>query len=225
MRTGMAETGRISRANLSQQIYVSIREDLINGRYEPGRRLRIAELSDELGVSITPVREAIFRLVSAGALVMRASTSVHVRTLKVDELGQIRLMRHLLEGEAAFHAAERIGGNRLARLARLQEDFSAAAGSDPVRASSLNREFHFGLVEASDMPLFADAVENLWMLIGPLLRLFHENVPRRDLTSSHHKHYDVLAALREGNGDKARRAIQADIAWGKLMEDWLDARS
>ena len=101
----MAETGRISRANLSQQIYVSIREDLINGRYEPGRRLRSAELSDELGVSITPVREAIFRLVSGGALVMQASTSVHVRTLKVDELGQIRLMRHLLEGEAAFHVS------------------------------------------------------------------------------------------------------------------------
>lgn len=217
----MVETGRISRANLSQQIYVSIREDLINGRYEPGRRLRITELSDEIGVSMTPVREAIFRLVSGGALVMQAATSVHVRMLKVDELNQIRLMRSLLEGEAAFHAAKRIGSDRLARLECLQEDFAAAAGDDPVKASTLNREFHFSLVEASDMPLFVDAVENLWTLIGPLLRLFHENVPTRILTSNSHKHYDVLAALREGNGDQARRAIQADIAWGKVMEEWL----
>lgn len=77
---------KIAKGNLSEQVYETIRASLMDGRYEPGERLTIASLAEQLGVSITPVREAIFRLVTERALEMRAATSIHVRRLTADEL-------------------------------------------------------------------------------------------------------------------------------------------
>ena len=68
----------ISNANLSDQVYGSVRNALVEGRYEPGQRITIARLAKELGVSGTPVREAIFRLVTERALEMKAATEIRV---------------------------------------------------------------------------------------------------------------------------------------------------
>ncbi|MFB2551932.1 GntR family transcriptional regulator [Ensifer soli] len=221
----MGTLGKIDRGNLSSQVYDAIRNSLMDGRYPPGDRLRISALADELGVSITPVREAIFRLVSEHALEMTAATAIRVRDLKAAEVAEIQTIRHHLEGEAALQAAARITPPDLQALETLQEDFRLAAASDPQQAALLNRQFHFQLVAAARMPLIFATVENMWTLLGPLLRLFHMTVPARDLASERHKHYDVLAALRARDGDGARAAIQADIGWGRLMVEWMEERS
>jgi DNA-binding GntR family transcriptional regulator len=217
----MGSLDKIDKGNLSQQVYNVIRNTLMDGKYEPGERLRIATLADELGVSLTPVREAIFRLTSEHALEMKAATAIHVRNLTSGEVREIQTIRHLLEGEAAMHAAENITPQALADLEDLQERFRLAAATDPQQASLLNRQFHFGLVAAARMPLIFATVENMWTLLGPLLRIFHMTVPVRELTSGDHKHYDVLRALAARDGAAAREAIQADIGWGALMVQWL----
>ncbi|MNF17526.1 hypothetical protein D3C80_2210820 [compost metagenome] len=53
---------------------------------------------------------------------------------------------------------------------------------------------------------------------------FHAEVPKRELASSKHKHFEVLEALRNRDSDKARDAMQADIAWGELMIEWLEQK-
>lgn len=217
----MGNLEKIDKGNLSQQVYNAIRDSLMDGRYEPGDRLRISALADELGVSITPVREAIFRLVSDHALEMTAATAIHVRNLTPDEVREIQIIRHLLEGEAASYAAANVTPQELADLEALQERFRVAAASDPQQAALLNRQFHFGLVAAARMPLIFATVENMWTLLGPLLRIFHMTVPVRELTSEDHKHYDVLRALKTRDGAAAKAAIQADIGWGALMVQWL----
>ena len=67
-------------------------------------------------------------------------------------------------------------------------------------------------------------VENMWVLMGPLLRVFHMTVSKRDLTSASHKHYDVLDALRDRNPKQAKSALQDDIKWGQVMVDWAAQR-
>ncbi|GCA51062.1 MULTISPECIES: GntR family transcriptional regulator [Sinorhizobium] len=218
----MTSLSKLDRGNLSEQVYAAIRGTLMDGRYEPGERLRISGLADELGVSITPVREAIFRLVSEHALEMKAATAIHVRNLAPAELREIQFIRHHLEGESAALAAERITSKQLANLEHLQEAFRVAAGTDPQEASLINRQFHFAVVAASDLPLVFATVENMWTLMGPLLRTFHMTVPVRDLTSGAHKHYDLLRALAKRDAAGARAAMQEDIAWGKVLVDWLE---
>jgi DNA-binding GntR family transcriptional regulator len=214
----------IEKENLSSKVYSEIRNALMNGQYEPGERLRIAVLAEQMGVSITPVREAIFRLVSEQGLEMKAATAVHVPIITADHLREIQLIRHHLEGSAAERAALNITPAAYKALEDLQERFVAAAATNPKKASRLNREFHFAIMEAADLPLVFSVVETLWVSLGPLLQVFHVRAPKRDLRRDRHRHEDVLTALKRHDAAGARKALQADIAWGKIMIDWLEQR-
>jgi DNA-binding GntR family transcriptional regulator len=149
---------------------------------------------------------------------------VHVPVITAAHLREIQLIRHHLEGAAAERAAVNISREDLVRLEDLQERFVAAAAVNPKRASKLNREFHFAILEAACLPTVFKTVEVLWVSLGPLLRVFHIRAPKRDLHRDRHRHEDVLAALRKRDAARARKALQADIAWGQLMIDWLEER-
>ncbi|MFS8036384.1 GntR family transcriptional regulator [Xanthobacter sp. AM11] len=221
----MAELRQVEKENLSARVYGRIRRALIDGQFEPGERLRISALAADLGTSITPVREAIFRLVSEQALEMKAATAIHVPMLDSARLREIQLVRAMLEGAAAERAAQRITDRQLRRLETIQEEFIEAAASNPKKASLKNRDFHFALLEIADLPLVESIVENMWTLMGPLLSVFHATMPPRQIAGEDHRHYDVLAALKARDPAAARRAIQQDIEWGLVMADWLDRQA
>jgi DNA-binding GntR family transcriptional regulator len=218
----MNQLPKINKGNLSEQVYGTIRASLMDGRYEPGERLTIASLAEQLGVSITPVREAIFRLVTERALEMRAATSIQVRSLTAPELREIQLIRHHLEGETAAQAAVKISQQNLAALETLHADFTRAAARDPLEASRINRAFHFKLAGAAEMPLLYATIEGMWAQMGPLIHLYHLNTPTRVLVSGDHGHHHLLRALKAGDPEAARRAIQADIGVGTVMVEWLE---
>jgi len=220
----MSKLQQIEKENLSMRIYRQIRRALIDGQYAPGERLRISELAEALGTSITPVREAIFRLVSEQALEIKAATAVYVPVLDPVKVREIQLVRIHLEGAAAAQAARRITAAQLAELETLQAAFIDAAGKDPGLASERNRDFHFAILEIADMPVVEAIVENMWALMGPLLRIFHSTMPKRQISGNEHRHYEVLAALRAHDPEAARKTLQEDIKWGSVLIDWLEAR-
>lgn len=221
-RTGLQP---LKKGNLSEQVYASVRNALMDGKYEPGERLTISGLAKELDVSITPVRETIFRLVSERALEMKAATAIHVPEISADQLREIQAIRVLLEGKAAEEAAGKISAAKLKKLENLHEAFRKAAATDPLKAAYINREFHFALVEAADMPMLYATVESMWTLMGPLLRIFHLETPIRDMTSDGHDHFAVLEGLRRKDGDMAREAIQKDIRLSLNMLSWIEERA
>jgi len=187
----------------------------MNGQFEPGERLTISGLAEEYGTSITPVREAIFRLVSERALQMRAATSFQVPRFDTAQLLEVQTIRIELEGRAAYEAAGRITPKELDQLGVIHRQFIAAAAQDPAKASILNRDFHFALLRMSHMPMLVGLCENMWTLIGPVLRLFHIRMPVREIASDEHKHHELLAALAAGDRERSRKAIQEDIAWAQ----------
>jgi DNA-binding GntR family transcriptional regulator len=202
------------RESLSQQLYKQLRSALMDGVLAPGERLTIASVSQQFGTSITPVREAIFRLVSERALEMRAATSISVPRIDTKQLREIQVIRVNLEGAAVERAAPIITDTQLAHLEAIQHAFIAAARNNPQEASVLNRDFHFALLHIAGMPILEGIVENMWVLMGPFLRVFHDQTPARFLSAEEHKHNDVLAALRDRNPDAARLAITEDILSG-----------
>lgn len=221
----MSVLPQLSSENLSSRVYGRIRTALMDGEFSPGERLRIKDLSTQLGTSITPVREAIFKLVSERALEMRAATAIHVPTLGPDDLRQIQLMRMALEGAAAERACMLMTAEELDRLSKIQDAFVVAASTDAALASKLNTDFHFALLRAAQMPLVTATVENFWVMMGPLLRTFHTEIPRREISSRNHKHYQVLRALRKRDPQAARIAIQADIRWSDVIIAWLEKQN
>lgn len=215
----------VKKENLSVKVYNEIRNALINGQYEPGERLIIGELAQEMGVSITPVREAIFRLISEQGLEMQAATAVYVPYVNSEKLREIQQIRFHLEGMGAAEAARNITRKQLDNLIALQKDFISCTSTDPKRASYLNRKFHFGILEASNKPILRNTVESFWVITGPILKVFHVKTAGLDYSENEHRHEAVLAALEARDAEAATKAIQADLVWGgKIMIDWLVER-
>ncbi|WP_241116385.1 GntR family transcriptional regulator [Achromobacter xylosoxidans] len=215
----------VKKENLSVKAYNEIRNALINGQYEPGERLIIGELAQEMGVSITPVREAIFRLISEQGLEMQAATAVYVPYVNSEKLREIQQIRFHLEGMGAAEAARNITRKQLDNLIALQKDFISCTSTDPKRASYLNRKFHFGILEASNKPILRNTVESFWVITGPILKVFHIKTAGLDYSQDEHRHEAVLAALEARDPEAATKAIQADLVWGgKIMIDWLVER-
>lgn len=214
----------IAKSSLSDKIYTELRTALMDGRFDAGDRLKIGDLAKELDVSITPVREAIFRLVSEKSLVMKTSTAVHVPELTVTDLRQIKLIRLALEGATTAAVAEKCTPRLLHKLRAVQSDFLDAAGVDTKRASLLNRRFHFILAEASGMDIIVHSIANMWAMIGPTLSEFHDTVPRKDLVGEH-RHEAVLDALEARDPEAACAAIQHDIEWGEMLIQWVSDRT
>lgn len=221
----MAELAPVSKTNLSQRVHAELRNALMNGQYVPGERLRIAELAEGLGTSITPVREAIFRLVSEQALTMSAATSITVPELDLPTIQEIQLMRVLLEGAAAGQAARRITPKEIDALERTQEQFIKASASNPREGAKRNRQFHFQLMAAARLPNLYATVETLWVRMGPLLATFHAEVPKRNIYNDQHPHFRALQGLRARDADMARQAMEEDIRWGeRVLTEWMSGR-
>ncbi|CAB3719823.1 HTH-type transcriptional regulator McbR [Achromobacter deleyi] len=215
----------VKKENLSVKVYNEIRNALINGQYEPGERLIIGELAQEMGVSITPVREAIFRLISEQGLEMQAATAVYVPYVNSEKLREIQQIRFHLEGMGAAEAAKNITRKQLDNLIALQKDFISCTSTDPKRASYLNRKFHFAILEASNKPILRNTVESFWVITGPILKVFHVKTAGLDYSENEHRHEAVIDALEARDSEAAAKAIQADLVWGgKIMIDWLVER-
>ena len=203
----------VVKESLSEQIYRNLRLSLMDGEYRPGERLTISLVAEQYGTSITPVREAIFRLVSEQALEVKAATSVIVPNLTSRDLREIIAIRKDLEGMAAYRVGQITTAAMIDELEAQNAAFIKAAASNPREAAQANRDFHFLILRFAEMPYVESICESMWTLMGPFLRTFHEEVPARQLTANNHLHFRFIAALKAGDPKAARAAMQDDIAW------------
>ena len=210
----------IRSANISVQVYESVRNALVEGKYEPGQRLTIAGLANELGVSGTPVREAIFRLVTERALEMKAATEIRVPEMTPNQFREIQRIGILLQGEAAEVAAQIITSEQLRSLEGIQEQLVTVAEEDLGRATSLNRQFHFEIMVAADMPMLLATVEATYAMKGPIMKLYLQETHMQEKFEQVH-HEAMLEGLRTRDGMKARQAMESDIGGCDAVINWI----
>ncbi|MDF0522256.1 GntR family transcriptional regulator [Bradyrhizobium yuanmingense] len=207
----------VGRDNLHARIYLLLRKALMAGRFRPGQRLLLKPLAQELGVSVTPVREALLRLASERGLVPHQSRTMMVPVLSVARFREIRDIRIELEGRAAEAAANNISAGDIIALEKMQEQLMLARRQRDVQTVlAINEEFHFRIYRSSDLPVVCGLIESLWVQIGPLLTL---NDFSASPTAKDHPHRAILASLAAGDGAGARRALANDIMWAsKYLE-------
>jgi DNA-binding GntR family transcriptional regulator len=213
----MQQEGRaiasIAQGSLSQRAYSVLREGLINGHFRPGQRLVMQDLADQLGTSITPVREACMRLVSEGGLQLRSGRFAVVPPMTLDRYMEVRLMRLELEGLAAAVAAERATEADIARLNEIHPLYTAADRHDlPAEAFRLNRDFHFAVYGMSRLSMLVSHIESLWTSMGPMLTIFFMEGKRTYYGAETHK--QVIECIEARDGAGARDAIRRDIIAG-----------
>jgi len=207
------------RENFTTRVYKQLREALMAGRFWPSQRLRIGELAVAMGVSQTPVREAIMQLVSEGGLDIRSSQSITVANLSLSRYKELREVRLLLEGLATEKATTLITSAELARLGQLHQELIAAEKSGDYETATLaNFQFHFLIYRASQMTDLVAILESVWLRNGPLLKYLYPYAP--PTYPGQHQHLTLMEALRARDPVAARQAVQDDMIEGgaRLVE-------
>lgn len=202
----------IAKQNLSDRAYGDLRAALMRGRLKPGERLRLRPLSARFGISATPMREALLRLVSERALTLDARGTVLVPSLTRPQLLEIRSIRIDLEGRCAARAAEIASPDGVGRLEAINADISECHRTKEFeRAVDLNTEFHLEVCGLSALPIAYQIVESLWVRCGPILsHLYDAGLPDWEP----HPHVRLIAALRARDPKNAYAAIEEDIVRG-----------
>ena len=201
----MAEINLVS---LGDAIYQRLCQDLVSGKLRPNEKVTIRGLSERLGTSSTPVRDAVQRLLRDEALEQRSMRDVRVPVLTKAQYLEIAGIRRELEGFAAGRAAEMVGPKAIRRLKKIVErnEAAAQAGRWP-QAVKYNQEFHFALVEAADMPILLAILSGLWLRMGPLIAGFYAH---EQIALVRH-HQTIIAACENRDSAAAAAGMRADI--------------
>jgi DNA-binding GntR family transcriptional regulator len=200
---------------MSQRVYGDLRELIMSGRVQPGQRLTLKNLSEAVGTSQMPVREALRQLAAEGALEFLPNKSVRVPVMTKEKFLELLAIRLQVEGLALEHATQRITKLQIQELAHHHDVFSKEVKRktpDPTIAIDANMRFHFTAYRAAHMPTLMNIVEGLWLQVGPVLNLDMRSGSKRltDGPAKHH-HQKILAAMQAKNAKAARLALVDDL--------------
>jgi DNA-binding GntR family transcriptional regulator len=195
-----------------ETVYQRLRAQILFGEMAPGQAVTIQGLTESLNAGMTPVREAIRRLISDGALVFQDNRRVSVPALSGDDIEQIAFLRKTMESELARRAAGRMNATVLGQLDRVDKAVDRAILSGDV-AGYLQRNYDFhALINArAKAPILTGLVDRLWLRFGPSLRVVCGRFGTQNLPD---RHKDLLAALNAGDPAAAAHAMQLDVGQG-----------
>ncbi len=195
---------------LTDRIYVVIKDGIISQEFKPGTRLIDQEIAERLGVSRTPVREAIARLAADGLVTMIPRRGAFVVQLSIKDIEDVYDVREALEGLAVELAVQRLSDDDLMSLRDLLDQATAALGNNELSLCfDLDRQFHDTLVQLSDN---GRLVEFNRILSGSIQvsRWWHcRDHMRAEL--SLREHWGVFEALKQRNAARASQAIREHI--------------
>jgi DNA-binding GntR family transcriptional regulator len=195
-----------------ETIYRELRALVLFGDLVPGQAVTIQGLCDRLGAGMTPVREALRRLIAEGALEFQGNRRVSVPLLDAGNIGELIFARQWLDPYLAERATDRATPADLARLTATDDDLDAAILRGDMRCYlELNYRFHRALYETAAAPILRDVADGLWLRFGPSLRVVCGRVGTEGLPD---RHKDLLAAMRAGDAKAAAQAIRADVVQG-----------
>jgi DNA-binding GntR family transcriptional regulator len=198
----MPKQTRSSNALMSQRIFLRLEEDIVARSRLPGTRLVEETIAAELGVSRTPVREAIGMLHRAGWVVLQPHAGAYVRVPSLDEVRDVFDVRQALEREAAQYAAGRADEDDLRALDDIVERGLRGKGLSDRRAMvDLNSEFHRRIALAAHNAILLRFLEEL----DKQIRWYFAAVVDSRLDASWTEHRQIVEAIAAGDVDEAGR--------------------
>lgn len=194
---------------LATFVYRSVLESLRVGELRPGERVREQEIAEWLGVSRTPVREALGRLVEKRLLEPVGGRGLVVRTLDASEIVDLYVMREIIEGAAARLASQHASAPELAALEDIHARFAAHPADDQAELARLNRLFHEAIHRAARNPYLDTASQELHDAIA-LLGITTFSVAGRPKDAAE-EHGAILKAIEKREADSAEHLARAHI--------------
>ncbi len=206
--TTSTETTTLQPRLLKGTIFELLHARIIAGQYAAGEWLRQEEIATQLGVSMTPVREALDLLVSAGLAERIPYRGVRVLQLTPEEIADSYYLRLLLECSAARAAAEAITQDQVEELHKLVEQMHGLVTLNDISSQrQLNRQFHMAIAAAAGMPLLTRTYETIlntfpdWMLYEYMFR--HPELLASSLEQEYTEHLRLVQALAAHDPEQA----------------------
>ena len=194
------------------RVYRTLRTQVMHGELPPGHALTLRGIAREFGVSMTPARESIQRLVAEGALTMSASGRVQTPELGNERIEELASIRALLEPELGSRALPRAHSALIDRMEAINAaNTDAVLRGDAVTYVRTNLEFHRTLYLRAQSPAMLAMVETIWLQLGPTMRALYGRL-RRNTPPPHHRM--IVAALKAGDEPGLRLAIRTDVTQG-----------
>lgn len=207
--------GNPAKAPAHELVYQRLRSQILFGEMAPGQAVTIQGLAESLAAGMTPVREAIRRLISDGALVFQGNRRVSVPLLTAADAEQLIYVRKSIESELARRATSRMRPADLVRLDGIDRAVDAAISAGDVAGYlQRNYEFHAAIYAVADASIMADLADRLWLRFGPSLRVVCGRFGTQNLPD---RHKDMLAALGRGDAEAAAKAMRQDVEQGMQM--------
>ncbi|MDQ7094373.1 GntR family transcriptional regulator [Desulfosporosinus sp. PR] len=191
------------------QVYQILRESILTGRMKPGERLLELKLSQELGVSRSPVREAM-RMLEQDGLVLTAESGTIVNPMEIEDVREIYQCRIASEPYAGFLAASKITPAELAEMENLVNQAQEAYGNGEFQqVAELTTAFHDLIVKASGNRRLSDIIDRIRSLIILARNMELKTYARpRDFLE---EHQEILFALQKGNSSNVEALLRKHI--------------
>lgn len=203
---------KLSKVPEHQTVYLRLRERVLLGKYAPGEPVTIHGLCKELGVGMTPAREAIRRLTAENALETLGNRRVVIPRLSAEQLEEIYFLRFQIEPELAARASKVIEKQSVKSLKMIDLEIDdALTRGDVDRYLERNNAFHTTIYEIAGAPILERTVKSLWVQFGPSVRVVCGRYGTSNLPD---KHSDLLDALSAQDPEHAALAMREDLKQG-----------
>ena len=155
---------RIQRKRAADEVYEAMRQAIITSVFKPGERLQVDEIAQKLGVSLTPVRQALQQLATEGLIEIHARSGTYVTTVSPQDIEETFELRCALECLAGERAIRRIRPAQIARLHELLDILAAPLDEEDAKIKEHERanfEFHQILIDAAESRRLAELYDSL----------------------------------------------------------------
>jgi DNA-binding GntR family transcriptional regulator len=202
-----------ARPQLSEDVARLVRNRIFDGTYAAGKYVRLDQLAAELGISVTPVREALLALRAEGLIAQQPRRGFVVLPVTGRDLADVANVQAHVGGELAARAANNISDDQLRELKQIQTQLEEAyAGDDNERTVRLNHEFHRAINVAADSPKLAQLMSQITRYAPESVFPTIEGWPGQSIKD----HRAVLSALEKHDDKLARAAMSEHLAAGAV---------
>jgi DNA-binding GntR family transcriptional regulator len=210
----------IAPTTIRAQVYEQLKNKIISAEILPGEVVTIQGLADGFGVSLMPVREALWQLESERVIVIESNKRIYVNRLTGPEVEDILRVRLVLETMAAEEACRRRVDSTLKGVRRHLEAMEASLRNQKAYMLA-NSQFHLGIYAQAGSPMLLQLIRWLWVRIGPYLVMSSTEENSRRAMKVHRGMFD---AFSQRDASKMRKCLQEDLrSAAKVIVEMLES--
>ena len=199
---------KISVKTLRQEVYDQLRDKIISAELLPGETVSLRGLAEKFGVSLMPVREALWQLESERIIVIESNKRIRVNTLTAKEMEEALRLRLLLESTAVERACDLRPDGAIPKVKGLLEAMETSLDRPKIYMRR-NTQFHFSIYSYADSPLLLEMLNRLWARVFPYT--FLHAILNRDKTQAMKSHWRMFEGFAERDKKKIKDALREDL--------------